>query len=219
MSEEQEFKTVNRKTVNDAKRNRRLANKKVYMEWADNIWPDMFIDFINSSMEAYANMQPRRSDETEAEYDERYNKANDAVIRKHGTCNKPIQECIDRGHSQCEERRQSAYRIYLGEQSCIQGLDTITYADEVPPPKVEVPEVVQKVEVVEKVKVEKPKKIKKVQVVEEVPEILVEETPIVLAPRVKKEKKVKEKTQDELDIEALCSQLESMPDKKGKKKK
>lgn len=214
-----EFTVIDRKSGNAEKQKRRLAQKQKYIEWCETVWPGMLIDFLNQSMQAYEENQPQKRDESLAEYNERFQKALSAAERRHATCKLPIQDCLDRpSHSRCEDKRRAAYEIYMKDQKYTEGFDTITYVDEMP----SVPEIVAAPTLVVEEKKEKvvtpKKKVKKVkEVVEDVVPELVPEP--AAPPHIKKEKKVKEKTQEELDIDALCSELSTMPDKKTKPKK
>lgn len=209
---EEEFTTINRQKVAAVKRNKRLANKQAYLTWAENFWPSMLMEFLNLSMEKYEKAQPQLSEESESDYTFRYEAAHAAALRRHGTCSYSVEECIERGHSSCEEKRRRAYEAYLDDQSFGNGFIELP----VPVPvSVPLP--------VEKKKVETPtvkvKKLKpKPEVVQELPQPLPEPvTPEPPKPKVIVKKKApKSKTEDDLEIDKLLEELSTMPAKKKK---
>jgi hypothetical protein len=114
---EEGFVEVSRKHKNDVRRAKQSKPRDEYTKWAADVFPGMLDKHVSLCMSKFEQNQKGINGETEDSYQARYEEARQNVLRKKGTCQCPLDECLARSdHSQCEANRQLFYKMYKDEQ-------------------------------------------------------------------------------------------------------
>lgn len=130
MCDDDGFTCVNRKQDAEKKRRQKQDSKKAYVDYCRNVWPTALKAHVERCMDVFFTKQPKRSDETMEMYQERANRAREAVLRRAGDCGLSYEKCIEKGHPRCEENRRTGYELWCQDESLRRELESIQIAEE-----------------------------------------------------------------------------------------
>ncbi len=92
-----------------------------YIQWAKDQFPTRLKRFCDKAMVLYEKNQPIKEDESEEDYINRCDEVYQNLLRKHGTCNDSVENCLynlTNGtkqyiHRKCEENRRRDYTFHF----------------------------------------------------------------------------------------------------------